>query len=341
MKQYLLALVCLSHSLWLAAQPHNEFSIYAGGGFSSLQFGSSLPSASFDLGGCVGADYTIWVVPQWGVGIGAEVALLQTKASLSDFSGADRANDGVDDFYFLYRVNKYTEKGQIYSLNIPVMFYYQRPVSDVAKWVVGLGGKMSIPLQSRFSGTSDSVTTSGYYPAYDLLLQMPKFRGFGTFSDVKTITSPGLKIAYLISLETGIKWSLSSKGSLYAGVYVDYGLTQMVNDPQNQPFLPYNTAEPSQLYHNSLLVAQYATPVSVTNTPDVYYPMLWEVEPTSESMSLSEPQAIAGNVRSLAIGLKVKFIFGETGIVSTSSRKTGICVPCMRYDIEQRGSRRK
>ncbi|MDR0668354.1 MAG: PorT family protein [Prevotellaceae bacterium] len=325
--QYLLCITGLSIGVCATAQSKNEVSMYVGGGVSTLLYSSSALRSSYDPGGHVGVGYTFFFTPQWGIGTGAELALLSAKASFSSLSDAYNANDGSDDIIFHYTVYDYSEKIQMYSVNIPLMLYFRSPVSPSMTFYAGLGGKVSIPLQSEVEGTMPRAATAGYYPAYHADLHMPAFRGFGTFEQLKLSGAPAFAMSYLASVETGVQWRLSSDWSVYTGIYVDYGLTSMVDETQDKPFIPYNetawNVNPVS-YYNSVLVAQY----------DRNAPAVDRFTPAYAETATGRLQAIAGNVTALAAGLKVKVVFGSSG-------EKKHCLPCLRYELDLRGTKKK
>jgi hypothetical protein len=329
------------HLLWIAglligvhatAQPNNEISAYAGGGVSTLLYTSSALQSSYKPGGHIGVGYTFFFTPKWGIGTGAELALLNAGASSPLLSDAYNANDGTDPIIFHYTVYDYSEQIQIYSLNIPLMIYFRSPVNPSMTFYAGLGGKVSIPLQSAITSTMPKVATAGYYPAYHIDLHMPAFRGFGTFENlIPGGDAPVFKMHYMASAETGLQWRISRNWSIYTGVYVDYGLTGMIDGEQDKPFIPYNetawNVNPVSYYH-SVLISSYTRYIPTVDKFMTGYPE------TDTEITTGYRQPLAGNVTALAAGLKIKIVFGQ------SSEKKH-CLPCLRYELDQRGTKKK
>jgi hypothetical protein len=299
-----------------------ELSLYAGGGLSTLQY-SGVASSGFGIGGHVGVGYDFYLFPRWSFGAGVEMSLLNAKAELATLNDAYAANDGVDNFVFLSTVTNYSEKIQIYFLQVPVMVHYHYPIGKSTSFVVGLGGKVGIPLINSTDGGSEQAKTKGYYPAYDLMLEMPKFQGFGTFDDLKAVNSPSFKTAFMVSAEAGVQWGLSNDWGIYVGGYLDYGVNSIINEPQDKQFIPYDAEHPADLYHNSLLLSQYTRG--------------YQPKPSSDMINVAEntmngyTEPIAGSVTPLYLGLKVKLIIG-------GSKKS---CDCPRYEMEMRGTKRK
>ncbi|MDR0728605.1 MAG: PorT family protein [Prevotellaceae bacterium] len=329
--KYLLWIAGLLTSVHATAQSNNEVSIYAGGGVSTLLYSSSALQSSYEPGGHIGIGYTFFFTTEWGIGTGAELTLLNAGASFPLLSDAYNANDGSDPFIFHYTVYDYSEKIQMYSANIPLMIYYRSPVNPSMTFYAGLGGKVSIPLQNTVTATMPKATTAGYYSAYHVDLHMPAFRGFGTFENLTLDGAPTFKMYYIASAETGLKWRISSNWSIYTGLYVDYGLTSIVDGEQDKPFIPYNetawNVNPVS-YHHSALVSSYAR-----NTPMVDKFISDNFE-TETEITIGNQQPLAGNVTTLAAGLKIKVIFGQSG-------EKKHCLPCLRYELDQRGTKKK
>jgi hypothetical protein len=62
--------------------------------------------------------------------------------------------------------------------------------------------------------------------------------------------------AFFTAIETGVKWTLSAKFSLYTGLYLDYGVNNIWTQPsQEQKLIPYNTLNPPDYRPNSALVS--------------------------------------------------------------------------------------
>jgi outer membrane protein OmpA-like peptidoglycan-associated protein len=71
-------------------------------------------------------------------------------------------------------------------------------------------------------------------------------------------------MAYLLALETGMKWTLQGKKSLYTGIYLDYGLNNI--SQSDQDLLNHDSNFPQKGYqYSSLLNAKSGSGVSLSD----------------------------------------------------------------------------
>jgi hypothetical protein len=247
------------------AASRHEFSMYLGGGIATLQY----PVSAYKPGGQAGLGYICFISRQWGIGTGVELWFLNAGSHYSWIKGSYNTYDDSEPFEFRYKAYNYRETQQAWYINIPLMLHFQRPINKTNKFYAALGGKIGIPLSTSYSGKSDSLVTSGYYPVYNVELPGPKFRGFGVFTDVTDVDGRELKLAYMASVEAGVKWGLSNHWALYTGMYADIGLNDIMDRttpaPQDLPLVTYNPRNPAQYRYNStmLLQEQRITPVAI------------------------------------------------------------------------------
>lgn len=222
------------------AQMRHQFSIDAGGGLSTLSYYKASAGGSFGLG------YTFFFSEHFGVHIGAAASLIQDKYDLRTLTESyPTAN-----FEYNYTAENYNETRQAIFLNIPLMLRFE------SGWFYAAAGvKAGFPLYAGYKNEVGKLRAWGYYPESDLPLYGPAFMGFGTF----TGSNKGdleLTPAFFTAIETGVKWTLSAKFSLYTGLYLDYGVNNIWTQPsQEQKLIPYNTLNPPDYRPNSALVS--------------------------------------------------------------------------------------
>ena len=182
-------------------QRRNEFSIYGGGGLSSLQYDLNAGEHKIGFGGQAGLGYSFFFSPYWSLGTGAEVALYQAESKLSGYL------DGYSDEL---EFNNYRETQQAWYVNVPLMMQYQ--TGGKQKFFVALGGKVGFPVKATAEIRDYSIAER----TYD-----------GSKTDLAK-----LDINLMASAELGIKWKICGKNALYTGVYADYGFNniQKTND---------------------------------------------------------------------------------------------------------------
>jgi len=263
------------------AQTAHEFSIYAGGGLSTLNYSVTTGEQKMGFGGQVGLAYQFFFSSNWGLSAGAEVALYQAKANLSNFSdsyqvqGATAANN----YTYRFALNRYSETQQAFYINIPLMLQYQ--TGKAHKFYVAAGGKIGFPIKATAKTEDYSVSTQGYFSAegrtYD---DLPQY-GFGTYTYTSGKTNLDFSLNLMAAVEAGVKWKIGAKNALYTGVYADYGFNN-IQKTNNKIFVQSRLAaeNPPML---PLVVSQYAgKPFTDKITP-------------------------------LAIGVKLRMAFGASG----------------------------
>jgi hypothetical protein len=232
-----------------SAQSKHEFSVQAGGGLSTLNYKSVEGNSKTGLGFNAGLGYTYFFNTNWGISTGVGVALFNGKYDIPSFSESYQSNDGTENFEYRYTAKNYNEKQNAILLNIPLMLRFQS-----GKFYAAFGGKVGLPLSAKYENSLSELQASGYYPQYDLTLNDPAFIGFGTFKSISNKDDLKLKTAFFASAEVGAKWNLSAKTSLYTGVYLDYGLNDILKkDAATKQLITYNTTTPDDYKPNSIL----------------------------------------------------------------------------------------
>lgn len=276
--------VCL-FAMQMQAQQKHEFSIYGGGGLSTLNY--KLNNVNDDkvnskAGYMAGIGYTFFFSRQWGVATGAELATYKSESELySVMDTHETVDDYGDNFDFILFQKGLNEEQEAQYINIPLMIQFQ--AKDDAGFYAAFGGKIGVPTKGKYKYSYNSLTTKGYYPSLNVMYDDVEYRRFGTFGGKEGRGDLNFKTAFMVSAEIGMKWSLDKSFSLYTGAYADYGLNDVVKDGKNEKLLPYNNENPTDFRNNSVLNSEYN-----------HY---WD------------KKSLAGKVRPLAVGLKIKMSF--------------------------------
>ncbi|WP_412213293.1 outer membrane beta-barrel protein [Dysgonomonas mossii] len=280
----LVAACLLTFSMSMAQDiTKHELSVWGAGGLSSLNVDTNVGKTNNKIGGAIGVGYSYRLNANWSISSGVEMSLYSGKYSLDNFSDSHIANDGEYDFMLHSTIQKYEETQKVISLNIPIMFTYQKPVMKDNDFYISAGFKLGIPA-SADTKVNASFNNSGYYPEWGNSIEDdPYFMGFGQFESSGKKGKLDVKTSYILALETGLKWSLSSNLALYTGVYFDYGLNNLKKG-SGEKVIQYNTENPSDYIHNSAISSYY----------------------TMDGQSL----VMVNKVKTFAVGLKVKLGFG-------------------------------
>ena len=244
------------------AQSH-EFSVYGGGGLSALHYKLSTGDASGGFGGDFGLGYTFspsksQIIEtgtlsrrKWGIFAGIGLGLYNAQAKLNNVqtvtSGLSDGELHYDRFDLRTTFTGYNEKQNAMLLNIPVMWHFQ-----MAQFYVMAGVKAGIPLNGKYQSKDATLTNKAYYPDLGNEIDAPEFRGYGTFRGKNSDGVIDLGLSVALSLEAGINRRIGGNIHLYAGVYVDYGLNNVVKS-SHQPFVNYTGDNPANFTTNSVL----------------------------------------------------------------------------------------
>lgn len=241
----------------------HEFSLWGAGGISTLMYKMDDTEKPLSFGGAFGLGYTFYFHRNWGVGVGAEMALYNANITIHSLSDNYDTKD-IDGRDVNYRsaIKNYKEHQNLWNLNIPVAFYFQTDAFDIHKFYASVGFKLGVPVKAMHRSNDDaSFVTSGYYPQWDQELTQQKDMGYGTFSIAERNKKLDLGLSYMATAETGIKWYLSRKLWLYTGVYAEYGFNNIVKDNSGN-FISYDIYNPEGLQVNSVITSRYVNKVN-------------------------------------------------------------------------------
>ncbi len=259
--------------------PRHEITIGLGGGLSTLNYDITDGSRTNGFGGQAGLGYMFFFSRHWGIGTGIDINLFTAKAKLNNGFGGSyntTVQNGLipnDNFVFNYNLSDYEETQQAWYLSIPLMLQFQ--TTGKHKFYIAGGGKIAFPVSTTYNADSYTLQTNGVFPDGRTYDDLPQY-GLGKF-DKSSKGDLDLDLVYFVSLETGVKWGLCKKNSLYTGVYFDYGLNN-IQKISEKDFVEYTGN--TDIKTNSAIQSN----VNGTNLVDKISP--------------------------LALGIKVKYAFG-------------------------------
>ena len=262
----------------------HEFSVHAGGGLSALNYNVTFGEQRLGLGGHFGLGYHFFFSQHWAIGTGLELGFYRSKFDMDNLSFSFMTTDmqGVE-FEFRSIVNNFEEKQRAMLLQIPLLLQFQTGDSNSRhRFFAAAGGKIGIPIRGRYSNTLpfDNV---GYYAFENALYNTQTFMGFGQFPSRTQESNLDFKTAVFLSAEAGVKWRLSDGRSLYTGLYLDYGLNNIINAPSPRPTLvEFNATTPTAFAVNSVIHSQY--------------------KPTGSNIA----QTFTDNIKPIALGIKLR-----------------------------------
>jgi len=241
----------------ISQRQRHEILLYGGGGLSTLKYDVSIGKQTNGFGGQAGLGYSFLFAQKWRIRTGVEFSLYNSYFTLDNTNLSYMAIDAENSpFEFRCRIDNYREKQYLVMLQIPIMLQYQKGIRH--QFYAAAGGKLGIPLSVKYNSSKTTIYNSGYYDFEEYEYTTQRFMGFGNFagSDGKLNFKT---IAILASAEVGAKWIMGEGYKLYTGIYVDYGLNNMLNQPTVPlPFLDYDPSRPSDFAVNSIVESQYA-----------------------------------------------------------------------------------
>lgn len=262
-------------------QSKHEVSGYVKGQISRLRTEVLQQKPGKEVGLGAGVQYSYYLSDNWSIGTGLEYQAFQGNLKIETLQDAYQTQDlEGEPFEFRYKATNYREQQMLGFLNVPLTVQYE--TSGDLRFFVAAGAKVGFGIQSEFEAAANSLVTSGYYEQYNVELHSPEFAGFGDFGAYETRNSElDLNTSYSAVLEAGIKLLLPSERSFYMGIFLDYGLNNILEQGQRN-VVDYRSETPTSFGGSSLLSG-------VNNTSG---------------------SAFAEEVKPLAFGLKFRYAFG-------------------------------
>lgn len=245
----LFLLTCLNS---YSQEKKQEFSVSLGGPFSFLNYNHSLEVVAGN-GFNAGLRYSYYLNRGLSIGLGVEYQTYSSTAKYGSITGQYNTVDAESEsFQFRYKATNLREKQNVGYLNIPIGIQFE--TDGTSKLYLGAGAKIGFSVNGTYETTMQNLTTSGYYPQYNVELFAPAFAGFASTNDIKA-GKQDLKtdISYSITAETGFKQLIGKNKSIYIGVYLDYGLNNIYDRDSSKNLVQYNPEIPVNFGYNSVL----------------------------------------------------------------------------------------
>lgn len=236
-----------------AQETLHQFSINAGGIFAKANYELSKGDSKTDNGFQAGISYRYYLNENWSFGTGVEYQYFDSHIFTKNFSDKYNVKDieGAN-FEFRYNAEDYKESHNAQYLSVPVNVQFE--TSGETAWYANLGGKVGFNLSAEYETNIKELSTSGYYPQWNVELFDPRFMGFGQWNEVSSGKKDlELKTLFMLTAETGVKQKLSEKSSVYIGLYLNYGLNDLKPEMTTQNPVTYNRNNPTDFIFNSLV----------------------------------------------------------------------------------------
>ncbi|MEZ0129774.1 outer membrane beta-barrel protein [Flavobacterium sp. LBUM151] len=242
-----------------------EISVYVGGPFSFLKY-HSIGEVEKGNGINAGIRYSYYLNEGLSIGIGAEYQTYNTDSKFGFVTGQYAATDAEDEnFLFRYRATNIREEQKLGYINVPVGIQFETPGRS-SKLYLAAGFKVGFAVSGTYETKMQNLTTSGYYPQYNVELFSPAFAGFASTDNLvagkKDIDTD---VAYSTTFETGLKQKIGDRSWIYLGVYLDYGLNNIYDKDNNKNLVEYHPELPVQLQYNSVLETPYTNDIRLVS----------------------------------------------------------------------------
>jgi hypothetical protein len=195
--------------------------------------------SDFSTGFKVGYAYNL--NSDFAIGTGVEYAAYRQNISLNDNVYSSILIDNTDSaFEYRQSTTAYLENQVLNAVQIPIFVQYKKSLGGNYSIYSRLGGKLLIPTKFKIDASAKSITTSGYYPDFNLEITDVPSNGFETVNNWKENGTYKTKLACMASAELGIDFKLKQSNSIYLGVFVDYGLSDVVDNKNSDSIIGYD-----------------------------------------------------------------------------------------------------
>ncbi|GHV68083.1 hypothetical protein FACS1894199_14780 [Bacteroidia bacterium] len=211
-------------------------------------------------GGGGGVGYTYLLTPEWGISTGLEFSVASATLTADTYHDDYSLSLKGEELKFNSDFVGYEEKQSATYLHIPIKARYQ--TTGTHRFQVGAGVKVGFALSGSYDVAITSLTTTGDFPKTALTVYDEAQHALTTYPNVTSSGDLSLGLSVALSVDAGMHWGLSDKLGLYTGVYLDYGVVNILPSPTNRlvgydPDIAYDPASTvSPLPHNSALTTK-------------------------------------------------------------------------------------
>lgn len=204
-----------------------------GGGMQSFIYDLRLgASATKSLGWSGDLKYVYFFNNHWGAGTGVGMYQYRAKSKL-DGEDVHLLFDEYNqlEYYYTTAYHNWTERQRLIDVEVPLMAYYEKTeLMSNASLLIGMGGKVILPVSYNYQVTGGYYETTGYYPAYNLTIDKLEHHGFGR-DETPYKGKLGSNVGFALCFEMDLIYWFDNVG-LYLGTFGTYGLTDMTKHNQ-------------------------------------------------------------------------------------------------------------
>ena len=241
------AALTLSVSAQQAAHD-NYVGVSFGGGLNTMLYKTAHGQNGLGLGYEAGLFYGHFFNPTVGLGVGAQYTRANANATYnwSEVTTALAHPDNPNTMYNLTtKYNNWRERQTVGLISIPVEVLLRKAFNDRAALIGGLGVSIDLPIHGSYSPLGGNYATEGVFPKLGnyTVNNLPE-HGFDTYT-----TTQGGKIGNLAKVgasvigDLGCRVALNDNWGMYFGLYVGYGLTNMLAQAKTDPLVIINAKQ--------------------------------------------------------------------------------------------------
>jgi outer membrane protein OmpA-like peptidoglycan-associated protein len=225
------------------------------GGLQGTQYTVPNGQVQPQPGGTLGLGYSFRLGSSLDLLSGVNFGIYRTKATLRDgvISSAYQVDDLGSAFQYNVNAKGYQEIQRFYAVSIPLLLQYHTQ-DPLLQWYFNAGGKLFVPFGSSTEVSAGQLALTGYYPDFNIEVSNLPQHGFGTVNGWKANATTQLNPSVALSAATGVSFSVAPHNRLYAGLFIDHGLTGMAKKSETSlPLVTYNPSGVSGVQAGSVL----------------------------------------------------------------------------------------
>jgi len=227
MRKIFIAAACALASMGAMAQNH-EVGIYAGGGLHSIYFNPQDGQSKLGFGGQVSVEYRFFFNDYVGLGLGVNAACYGAGATYNMLETSNRFDaENQLDYELRTAYSDFRESQHLVQAEVPIALYVQKQMGDKMRFLWGLGAKLALPVWNQYRLENGSYTTTAYYPATGVEYANLPQHGLGAYDAAASGASELKKLGAEAFTDLGFNCRVAEHTSVYFGLYVAYGLTDL------------------------------------------------------------------------------------------------------------------
>jgi outer membrane protein OmpA-like peptidoglycan-associated protein len=156
-----------------------------------------------------------------------------------------------DTYEFRTYYNDWKERQKAMVCDIPLSFLFQKKMGNKFSILTSIGAKASIPVDFSSKSIGGEIKTTGYYKQWNVELYGMPQHNFKNIKEEKRAAIPS-KLYLSTFVDLGATYRISKKMFIYGGLYVNYGVTDIVANKGKSIYEQNGT-------YNGVLVSDFAS----------------------------------------------------------------------------------